>query len=115
MKSINQFLFIIVAGYVVHLFLPFWSIALLAAVSALIFRKGNGYLNFGIGLLAGLILWGVMAWKMDSANLSLLSEKVGAIFKVAGNHLIYLSALIGALLSAFGALTGYFGAKLVIK
>jgi len=56
------------------------------------------------------ILWGVFAIIIDVNNEHLLSQKIATILPLNGSYtlLILITALVGALVSGFAALTGSF-------
>ncbi|MFQ5447069.1 MAG: hypothetical protein ACE5FF_09045 [Saprospiraceae bacterium] len=100
-------------GYLAHLVLPFWAIAVAAFLAALLFQYRNSFSSFLAGFLAAFLLWGSYAFFLDSGNDSQLSGELGELFDVDGSYLIYFSALLGALLGGFGAMTGSLARKLV--
>lgn len=76
-------------------------------------KKKPSSLVFLSGFLAIALIWGGMAWWMDSQNASLLSNKIYDIL-FAGKDLmlspqwimILLTMVIGGLLGGFSAMTG---------
>jgi len=87
------------------LWLPFWSLALAAAVVAYVVHPG-GWSAFLAGLLAGAMLWGGLAYGMDAANAGILSARVGALFGTAGTGMVLITAALGGLLAGLGAALG---------
>ena len=105
-------LFILVAGFVAQLFLPWWIIAAVAALAAIVFKLPSAG-AFAIGFAAAALLWSGYAGFLNHANAGALSGMVGKIFQnVEGNTLVYLTGLIGGLLGGLGAMTGSFGRAL---
>jgi hypothetical protein len=85
-----------------------------AIVGWLIPRSGWGAF-FG-GFCGGFLCWLLAAWMHDNANNSMLSTKVGQLFLgVEPTTLLLVTALLGGLLAAFGALTGRWARELLIK
>ena len=94
-------------GFIAGKFLPWWSIAIVAFSVALLFpqRIGKSFLS---GFLGIFLLWSLVALWIDAKNNSLLSSKVAAVFPLGGSTLllILVTALIGALVGGFAALSG---------
>lgn len=101
----------IILGGILHQLLPWWSIAIAAAIVGLIFSE-DAVVSFSYGFLGVLLLWGVTAFMIDSSNDSLLSKKMGEIFGGVGSiGMICATALLGGLVGGFSALTGTLGRK----
>ena len=94
-------------GFIAGKFLPWWSIAIVAFLVALLLpqRIGKSFLS---GFLGIFLLWSVVALWIDSKNDSLLSSKIASLFPLGGSSilLILVTALIGALVGGFAALSG---------
>ncbi len=98
----------ILLGGIFQTFFPFWSLAVAAFIVAM-FVGGNGIRAFFYGLIAGLLLWGGYALFIDLANEGILSSRFGNLVGGLGRPIVLLlTALIGGLISALGALTGSF-------
>ena len=69
---------LILAG-MMGLWLPFWSLALSAMVVGFVVHPG-AWSAFLAGLLAGMLLWGGLAYGAGAANAGILSARVGALF-----------------------------------
>ncbi len=123
MKFFLRFILILVLGFFALKFLPFWSVALVAFAVGLLLSKERKRRMFGknpappfsfwAGFLAMFILWGTMAFLSDHQNASLLSNKIAQLLTQSDQPVAYgsyamilTSALIGALLGGFGALSG---------
>ncbi len=106
MKYWLHSILIIVLGFILLSFIPWWTIAVIALVSAYLLKlKSWNALLFG--LLAGILLWGGYAFFLDVENQHLLSSKVGSLFGGLGSiAMVSLSALLGGLLAALGSFTG---------
>jgi hypothetical protein len=106
-------IFMIVAGFIAQLFLPWWSIAVVAAILSFIFDLKIG-LSFWAGFLGAALLWGGFAGYLDALNEGILSARIGRLFgNVPGLVLIFITALIGGIFGGLGALTGSLGRQLV--
>jgi len=106
-------IFVIVAGFMAQQFLPWWSIAVVAAILSFIFDLKVG-LSFWAGFLAAALLWGGFAGYLDALNESILSARIGKLFgNVPGVVLIIITALIGGMFGGLGALTGSLGRQLI--
>jgi hypothetical protein len=98
---------IFVLGNLCRLGLPWWTITPFAAVAIFLLPQRSGFMAFLAGLTAGALAWGLAAVLADNANGGVLSAKVGELFQGAGRGgILGVTTLIGALLGAFGALTG---------
>jgi len=113
MKYVLPILAIILLGYVGHLFLPWWSIVIVAGVIGL-FTKFSGIRAFAIGFFAVTLLWGVYVSMVNTQNDSIIAERLGALFGDLGAvELILITTLLGGLLGGCATLTGNLGRKLV--
>jgi hypothetical protein len=108
-KFLVSVVLIALLSFVCGLFLPWWTISLVAfLVSALIPLKPLQ--AFFAGFLAIFLLWGGLAWGIDWMNNSILSAKIAAILPLGGSviALILVTAFIGALVGGGAAITGSF-------
>jgi len=114
MKFIVSILLIALLSFLSGLYLPWWGIALAAALISVLIQQRPG-MAFLSGFLALLLLWGAMAWGIDGANNSILSKKIALILPLGGNSLllILVTALVGALVGGSAALTGSYLKKLL--
>ncbi len=94
-------------AFVAGLYLPWWSIAVAAfIVSALIHQKPwKSMLSGALGLF---LLWGLLAWWIDSKNQGILSARISEILPLGGSTflLIMVTAFVGALVAGLAALSG---------
>lgn len=107
MRFVLATLLIVVAGFIAGLYLPWWSIAIVAFLVALLVPQGIGR-SFLSGFTGIFLLWGLLALWIDIKNESILSGKVAQLFFL-GHHsvlLILATALIGALVGGFAAMSG---------
>jgi hypothetical protein len=113
MKIAYQLILTLALAFLGHQVLPFWVMAIAAALASLFFPLGTNSKHFAIGFSAGLILWTSMGIFADTMNASLLSTKIADMFKVKSYHLISLTGFIGAILGGMGALTGHLAKALL--
>jgi hypothetical protein len=98
-----QLLTIALMAFVMELFLPWWSIAIAAALGGYILKSRA---NFLAGFLAIGILWLIMAVKIDNSSSSHLSEKIAAIFQLNKYGLLAITSILGGIIGGLAALTG---------
>ena len=109
MKFLISILLIMLLSFCACLYFPWWSIAIVAfLVAALI--KQTPLVSFFSGFTALFLLWGIMSFWISSNNNHILAHKVSLlIFKADNTFLLILStALTGALVAGFAALTASF-------
>src|SRR5205085_7148739 len=94
-------------SFIAGIYLPWWSIAIVAFLVALLIKQ-----KIGLASLAGftgiLLLWGGLALLVDIKNESILSHKIAQIFPLNGSAflMVLLTAFIGALVAGFAAMSG---------
>jgi hypothetical protein len=103
MKFLTQLIFILVLGYVLELFFPWWTIAIAAFAGGLVF---NTRANFGAGFLAIALLWIIKAMLIDISAAAPLADRVAAIFTLSKPLLFAVMALLGGFVGGFAAMTG---------
>ena len=107
MKFITSICLIILLSFAACLYLPWWSIVVVSfLVTALIPQNpGKSFLSgfIGVGLL-----WAALSFYKSYQNEHLLAHKVSVLILKMDNPyaLIFATALIGALVAGFAALTG---------
>ncbi|MCC7244388.1 MAG: hypothetical protein IT269_01805 [Saprospiraceae bacterium] len=98
-----------IGGAACWLGLPWWSIAIVAAIAAMLFTEGGVAVMFGKGFLAGSTLWYFAALWQDVKNASLLSAKIGELFMgLKTAHLLMATGFMGGLLAGLGAVAGFY-------
>ncbi len=113
MKFIVSILIIIILGYIGHLFLPFWSIAVVGGLVGAYHAKLSGIRSFFLGFLGAVLLWGIYTILVNNQNDGIIAERIARLFGDMGTiGLILITTLIGGLLGGMGALTGNLGRKL---
>jgi len=107
MRFLLSLLLTAVLSFVAGLFLPWWSIALIAFLVALLIPQRISF-AFLSGLLGIFLLWAVLAFWIDIKNNSNLSSKMAELFKLGGSSvlLILVTALLGGLVGGFAAMAG---------
>lgn len=107
MKFIVSIVLTALLSFVACLYLPWWSIAVVSfLIPMIIFQKP--YMAFITGFVSLLLLWGGLAWWISTANNDLLTHKISVLVIKADSPflLVGLTALIGAVVAAFAALSG---------
>ncbi len=100
-------------GLALSFVLPWWILAPLGAVSGWALKTSPGVAWAG-GFLGGAILWGGMALYLDSGNEGILSGRMAAMAEAESPYvLIFVTAVIGALLASFGSLTGSLARQMI--
>ncbi len=109
MKFLVNLLLIAFLSFVACLFLPWWSIALVAFLVIALIPLSPGR-SFLVGFLSIFLLWGIMSFVISQNNDHLLASKASLlILKMDNPFLLMLAtALIGGLVAGFAALTASF-------
>ena len=112
MKFIIIVLLTALLGYAAPLYFSWWSFAVSSFIIALLIHQ-KPLLAFTATFLGLFLLWGMMAMMIDNANNHLLSQKIASVLPMNGSSiiLIFITALIGGLLSGFAGLTGSLARK----
>jgi len=109
MKLVVAILLTALLAFVGGLWFGWWIIAVAAFLIALLVhqRAGKAFLSGALGVF---ILWGGLAWWIDMRNHGILSKKIAEILPLGGHSglLIIVTALVGALVAGFGAMSGSF-------
>jgi hypothetical protein len=107
MRFLLSILLTAVLAFVAGMYLEWWSIAIAAFLVALLLPQRLGR-SFLAGFLGIFILWGVLAFWIDIKNDSLLSNKMAELFGLgsSGILLVLITALVGALVAGFAAMSG---------
>ncbi|MFZ6012396.1 MAG: hypothetical protein ACOYXT_18780 [Bacteroidota bacterium] len=103
MRLLSQILIVIVLGFVLEMFMPWWCVAL-AAFSAGYSLKTQ--FNFVAGFVGVGLLWLVPALQLSSVAAAPLTERVANIFMINTPLLLIVTAVIGGLVGGFAAMTG---------
>lgn len=107
MRLLLSTLLIATLSFLAGLYLPWWSIAIVAFAIALLIPQ-NLLFAFLSGFLGIFLLWGILAFWIDMKNESLLSHKISTLLKLGGSSilLILVTAFVGALVAGFAAMSG---------
>jgi len=107
MKFLISIILIALLSFAVGLYLPWWSLALVAFLVAILIHQRAGK-SFLTGFLALFFLWGIMAFVIDQQNQQILSAKVSQMLPLGGSGiaLILVTGLIGGLVAGFAAMSG---------
>jgi hypothetical protein len=105
-RFILQLILVIAFSYASQFILPWWGVMIGSALATItIFNKALS--SFFAGFLGLGALWFYLAYSIDVANQSLLSGKVAALFGLDnGFQMVLITALLGAIIGGFSALTG---------
>lgn len=113
MKFLVALLLTLMLAFIAGLFLPWWSIALVAFLVATLVIQGPGR-AFLAGFFALFMLWGVLAWWIDIKNESILSMKIAELLGVGQpSLLVLLTAVVAALVGGLAAMSGSYFRRLM--
>jgi hypothetical protein len=106
MKFTISIILIGLLSFCACLFFPWWSIAVVSFLVAALIPQ-TPLVSFVTGFIALFLLWGVLSFRISTNNDHILAHRVSLlIFKIDNPFLlIIISALIGALVAGFAALT----------
>ncbi len=109
MKGLIIFLLTGILSYVAGLFYPWWSIAIVAFIVAVLFRQ-KPVAAFFTAFLAVFVLWFSFSYFMDLSNDHILANRMAGLF--LGGELpvvmCLISGVVGGLVAGFSALCGSF-------
>ncbi|MEL6719170.1 MAG: hypothetical protein AAFO82_19660 [Bacteroidota bacterium] len=114
MKNFSiQFILTLALTFLAQLFLPWWSLVLIAAIVGTFFSYKYGATSFLAGFLAVGILWLLSSlWLSRGAENQVLVNRVGELFGgMSRIYLVYTTAILGAILGGLAAMTGTLGRK----
>jgi hypothetical protein len=114
MKTIISFITILITGALFNLFLPWYGLAIVAFLVALAVtdKASSAFLS---GFAAGFMLWLFTALTKTWGNEGILVSRMSELIGVSGFLLYLITALIGAFVAGFSALSGYFFKGVFIK
>jgi len=95
-------------GCIFYFLFPFWwSVALSAFSTAFVVYK-TARSAFWSGFITSTLLWTIMILVKTIPNDNLLAQKMAGLIHFSDwSLLLFLSAMLGGLVSGFGALSGY--------
>lgn len=125
MRFFLSLVLILGLGYLLNLYLPFWTVAILTFVVGVLFSRSRKRRMFGkkpppvrsfwSGFLAVGILWGGMALYLNAANEGFLATKMATLIAGEGGlpmpgdtFMILIATLMGGFLGGFSAMSGNF-------
>lgn len=110
MKVLLFIVGLIVLGLLLHLFLPWWIITLVAGALAWLLVLSPRQAFTG-ALIGGMLLWGGYAIFLDNG---ILSTRLGQLMGgLSPAFTFLLTSLVGGLLAAMGGVTGSLGRALL--
>lgn len=107
MKLFIAILLTAVLGFAAGLYFAWWAFAVTSAIVAIAIHQ-RAWKAFVSGFAGMFLLWGVLAFFIDVNNNHLLSSKIAGVLMLGDSYilLIFITALVGGLISGFAALTG---------
>lgn len=107
MNFLKQLAAVIVLSAAAQYFFPWWTVAIACFIVGFTMSR-SGWGAFGVGFLGIVLLWSGLAFYIDSATGSNLSERVAKIILLpSGDVLKLVVGLIGGLVGGFSALSGF--------
>jgi hypothetical protein len=107
MKFFTAIVLTALLAFVAGLYLPWWSIAIVAfAVAVLVHQKAPK--AFMAGFLGLFLLWGGLSYWIDIKNDGVLSTKIASLLSLGGSSflLIIITGLVAGIIAGFAALSG---------
>jgi hypothetical protein len=107
MKFIVSAVLIILFSFLSCLYFPWWTIAIVALIISIIIQQRH-LTSFVCGFISLFLLWGFLSLWISTQNDHILAHRVSLlIFKTDSPFLlIFITALIGAMVAGFASLTG---------
>lgn len=109
MKTIIAFLLTGILSYIAGLYYPWWSLAVVAFVIALIIRQ-RPLAAFFTAFISLFVLWFALAFFIDMDNDHILGNRMSELFlqKNSPVLLAVITGFIGAIVAGFAALSASF-------
>ena len=106
-KMIKYFISVLLTAllaFISGLYLPWWGIAIAAFIVGVLIPQKPFY-SFLSGFIGVFLLWEILAWRIDSMNNGILSQKIAQILPLGGSTvlLILITSLVGALVGGLAA------------
>jgi hypothetical protein len=106
MRLLLSILLVALFSFIAGLFLPWWSLAIIAFAVGLLVPL-RLWKSFLAGFLGIFLLWLLLALWLDLRNEQLLSLKIAELMHVPSPFLLLLiTALVGGLVGGFASLSG---------
>lgn len=115
MKFSLEVLLIAGLSYLAQLYLPWWSMVLVAGLVGFLFKFENSRTSYAAGFLAIGAFWSILLYLTNTANMGILAPKIASIFQLSPFYLFAITVFIGAFLGGWGALTGTLGRQMFSK
>lgn len=113
MRNLLYLAGLIVLALLLHLFLPWYAIALAGLLFGVLVPVTSGGQAFAYGLLAGAIVWGVYSGSLNYYNDSLLATRIGDMLGgLSAWSVVIITALVGGIYGGLGSITGFLGRRL---
>ncbi len=116
MRIVVSIFLIAITAFVMGIYLPWWSIAIAAFIIPLFIQQSSLW-AFISGFVALFLLWGVMSWIISSNNQQVFAHKMAMLILSNDSPalLVFVTALLGALVAGFAALSGNRLRKIIVK
>jgi small-conductance mechanosensitive channel len=107
MKLLTSIFITALLAFAFGLYMPWWTIAVSAFIVAVLIHQPPAR-SFLSGFLGIFILWLALSWYIDVANDGILASRIAVLLPLGGSvfMLIFVTAIVGALVGGLGALTG---------
>ena len=107
MKFLVAVILTALLAFVAGLFLPWWSIAIVALLIAILINQTAG-ISFLSGFLGVFLLWVLLSWWISMKNEGILATKIASVLPLGGSAfiLILITGIIGGLVAGFAAMSG---------
>jgi hypothetical protein len=112
MKFLVSLVLVLLTGFAASLYAtetPWWFFAIGCFLVGWLVPQ-HAFVSWLAGFLGIFLLWALLAWRMDTANESIMSTKMASILPLGGSsvYLMLLSAGIGGLVGGMASLAGAF-------
>ncbi len=116
MKFIISAILIVLLSFTVCLYFPWWSIAIVCFFIAVTILQ-RPVVSFITGFVSLFLLWAVLSFWISKNNGHILAHKISLlILKTDSPYiLIFVTAIIGALVAGFAAIAGTYLRKIFTK
>lgn len=109
MRFLISIISIAIFSFLAGLYLPWWSIAIIAFLISLLLPQhpAKGFLA---GFLGIFILWILLSALINSSNAGILAGRIGAMLSVGNSPaiMILVTGFVGGLVAGFAALSASF-------
>lgn len=97
----------IILTYFAQQFLPWWIFAVVTFLISLFAKYNSGWSSFFAGFLIVFILWMLLYIIKNSANDSVMSNKIAALFSLPNGYILFIVA--SSVMAIIGGLTAVAG------